>query len=67
MDFAWVVHDDDLRLERLADLRGVVFCVTDHHASLQIFGADVLDVEPYRVAGLRILQIVVEHLDALDL
>lgn len=66
-NLAGVVQDDDLSQEALRTLGGVVLGVTAHVATADILDGDVLDVEADVVTGDGLLQLLVVHLNGLDL
>jgi hypothetical protein len=66
-DLAGVVHDDDLGVELLRGLGGVVLRVTAHVATADILDGQVLDVEANVVAGHGLDELLVVHLNRLDL
>merc|ERR1711981_984645 len=66
-DLTRVVHDDDLGLERRSLLGRVVLRVTAHVAAADVLDRHVLDVEADVVTGETGLELLVVHLDRLDL
>ena len=66
-DLTRVVQDDDLSQERLGALGGVVLGVTSDVATTDILDGHVLDVEADVVSGNSLLQLLVVHLNGLDL
>lgn len=66
-DLTGVVQDDDLGVERVATLGGVVLGVTGNVATTDLLDGDVLDVEADVVTGKTLGELLVVHLDGLDL
>lgn len=62
-----VVEDDDLGVEAVAALGGVVLGVTGNVATTDLLDGDVLDVEADVVTGETLGKLLVVHLDGLDL
>jgi len=62
-----VVEDDDLSVEAVAALRGVVLGVTGDVATTDLLDGDVLDVETDVVTGETLDELLVVHLDGLHL
>ena len=66
-DLTRVVEDDDLGVEGLGTLGGVVLGVTGNVATTDLLDGDVLDVEADVVTGDTLGELLVVHLDGLDL
>lgn len=66
-DLTRVVEDDDLGVEGVAALGGVVLGVTGDVATTDLLDGDVLDVEADVVTGDTLGELLVVHLDGLDL
>jgi len=66
-DLTRVVEDDDLGVEGLGTLGRVVLGVTSDVATTDLLHGDVLDVEADVVTGDTLGQLLVVHLDGLDL
>ena len=66
-DLTGVVQDDDLGVEGLSTLGGVVLGVTGNVATTDLLDGDVLDVEADVVTGKTLGELLVVHLDGLDL
>jgi hypothetical protein len=66
-DLTRVVEDDDLGVEGLGTLGGVVLGVTGNVATTDLLDGDVLDVEADVVTGDTLDKLLVVHLDGLDL
>ena len=66
-DLTGVVEDDDLGLEGLGLLGGVVLGVGGDVTTTDVLDRDVLDVESDVVAGAGLWEGLVVHLDGLDL
>ena len=66
-DLTRVVEDDDLGVEGVATLGGVVLGVTSNVATTDLLDGDVLDVEADVVTGETLGELLVVHLDGLDL
>lgn len=66
-DLSGVVEDDDLGVERRGLLGGVVLGVTTNVSTTDILNGHVLDVESDVVSGETGLELLVMHLDGLDL
>lgn len=66
-DLTRVVQDDDLGVEGVATLGGVVLGVTGNVATTDLLDGDVLDVEADVVTGKTLDKLLVVHLDGLDL
>jgi hypothetical protein len=66
-DLTRVVEDDDLGVEGVATLGGVVLGVTSNVATTDLLDGDVLDVEADVVTGKTLGELLVVHLDGLDL
>lgn len=62
-----VVQDDDLGVEGLSTLGGVLLGVTGNVATTDLLDGDVLDVETDVVTGNTLDKLLVVHLDGLDL
>jgi hypothetical protein len=62
-----VVQDDDLGVEGLSTLGGVLLGVTGNVATTDLLDGDVLDVEADVVTGNTLDKLLVVHLDGLDL
>jgi hypothetical protein len=62
-----VVQDDDLGVEGLSTLGGVLLGVTGNVATTDLLDGDVLDVEADVVTGNTLSKLLVVHLDGLDL
>lgn len=65
-DLTGVVEDDDLGVEGLGTLGGVVLGVTGNVATTDLLDGDVLDVEANVVTGDTLDKLLVVHLDGLD-
>lgn len=65
-DLTGVVKDDDLGVEGLGTLGGVVLGVTGNVATTDLLDGDVLDVEADVVTGDTLDKLLVVHLDGLD-
>ena len=65
-DLTRVVEDDDLGVEGIGTLGGVVLGVTGNVTTADILDGDVLDVETNVVTGLALSELLVVHLDGLD-
>lgn len=65
-DLAGVVEDDDLGVEGLGTLGGVILGVTSDVATTDLLDGDVLDVEADVVTGDTLSKLLVVHLDGLD-
>jgi hypothetical protein len=65
-DLTGVVEDDDLGVEGLSTLGGVVLGVTGNVATTDLLDGDVLDVEADVVTGNTLDKLLVVHLDGLD-
>jgi len=65
-DLAGMVEDDDLSVEGLGTLGGVVLGVTGDVATADILDGDVLDVETNVVTWETLSELLVMHLDGLD-
>jgi len=65
-DLAGVVKDDDLGVEGLGTLGGVVLGVTSDVTTTNLLDRDVLDVEADVVTGDALDKLFVVHLDGLD-
>ena len=61
-----VVQDDNLGVEGLSTLRGVLLGVTGNVATTDLLDGDVLDVEADVVTGKTLGELLVVHLDGLD-
>ncbi len=66
-DLTRVVEDNDLSVEGLSTLGGVVLGVTGNVATTDLLDGDVLDVEADVVTGNTLDKLLVVHLDGLDL
>jgi hypothetical protein len=66
-DLTRVVEDDNLGVEGLGTLGGVVLGVTGNVATTDLLDGDVLDVEADVVTGDTLDKLLVVHLDGLDL
>jgi hypothetical protein len=66
-DLTRVVQDDNLGVEGVATLGGVVLGVTSDVATTDLLDGDVLDVEADVVTGETLGKLLVVHLDGLDL
>lgn len=66
-DLTGVVEDDDLGVEGVATLGGVVLGVTGNVTTTDLLDGDVLDVEADVVTGKTLGELLVVHLDGLDL
>jgi len=66
-DLSRVVKHDDLGGEAFASGGGVVLGVTSNVTTTDVLDGDVLDVESDVVSGEGLLQLLVVHLDGLDL
>jgi len=66
LDFTGVVEHDDLSVERLGLLGGVVLAVRAHVTSSDVLDGYVLDVETDVVTGYTGVEGLVVHLDRLD-
>lgn len=66
-DLTRVVEDDDLGVEGVATLGGVVLGVTSNVATTDLLDGDVLDVEADVVTGETLGELLVVHLNGLDL
>jgi hypothetical protein len=66
-DLTRVVEDDDLGVEAVAALGGVLLGVTSDVATTDLLDGDVLDVEADVVTGETLGELLVVHLDGLDL
>lgn len=66
-DLTRVVEDDDLGVEGLGTLGGVVLGVTGNVTTTDLLDRDVLDVEADVVTGDTLDKLLVVHLDGLDL
>merc|ERR1711884_273842 len=67
LDLTWVVQDDDLSIKGSRLLGGVVLGVRAHVTSSDVLDGDVLDVEADVVAWHALWELLVVHLDGLDL
>ena len=67
LDLTWMVEDDDLSDEHLGIRARVVLGVRSDVTSLDILDGQVLDVETNVVTGKGSLDLLVMHLDGLDL
>lgn len=65
-DLTGVVENDDLGVERVAALGGVILGVTSNVASPNLLDGNVLDVEANVVAGNTLDELLVVHLNRLD-
>jgi hypothetical protein len=65
-DLTRVVEDDDLGVEGLGTLGGVVLGVTSDVTTTDLLDGDVLDVEADVVTGDTLSKLLVVHLDGLD-
>ena len=65
-DLTRVVKDDDLGVEGLSSLGGVVLGVTSNVTTTDFLDGDVLDVEADVVTGETLDKLLVVHLDGLD-
>lgn len=65
-DLTRVVEDDDLGVEGLGTLGGVVLGVTGNVTTTDLLDGDVLDVEADVVTGDTLGELLVVHLDGLD-
>jgi hypothetical protein len=65
-DLTGVVKDDDLGVEGLGTLGGVVLGVTSNVTTTNLLDGDVLDVEADVVTGDTLNKLFVVHLDGLD-
>ena len=65
-DLTGVVEDDDLGVEAVAALGGVLLGVTGNVATTDLLDGDVLDVEADVVTGKTLGELLVVHLDGLD-
>jgi hypothetical protein len=65
-DLTRVVEDDDLGVEGLGTLGGVVLGVTGNVTTTDLLDGDVLDVEADVVTGDTLGKLLVVHLDGLD-
>ena len=65
-DLTRVVEDDNLGVEGLGTLGGVVLGVTGNVATTNLLDGDVLDVEADVVTGQTLGELLVVHLDGLD-
>jgi hypothetical protein len=65
-DLTRVVEDNDLGVEGLGTLGGVVLGVTGNVATTDLLDGDVLDVEADVVTGNTLDKLLVVHLDGLD-
>lgn len=65
-DLTRVVENDDLSVERLGTVWGVVLAVTSNVATADILDRDVLHVETNVVTRVTLLELLVVHLDRLD-
>jgi hypothetical protein len=66
-DLTRVVQDDDLGVEGVATLGGVVLGVTGNVTTTDLLDGDVLDVEADVVTGKTLGELLVVHLNGLDL
>lgn len=66
-DLTRVVQDDNLGVEGVATLGGVVLGVTGNVTTTDLLDGDVLDVEADVVTGKTLGELLVVHLDGLDL
>jgi hypothetical protein len=64
-DLTGVVEDDDLSVERLGTLGGIVLGVTGNVTTTDLLDGDVLDVEADVVTGNTLNELFVVHLDGL--
>jgi len=67
LDLTWMVEDDDLSDEHLGVGGGVILGVRSDITSLDILDGQVLDVEADVITGGGSLDLLVMHLDGLDL
>ena len=67
LDLTGVVKDDNLGNEHFGVLAGVILGVGADEASLNVLDGQVLDVESNVIAGGGLLDLLVMHLDGLDL
>jgi len=67
LDLSWMVEDDDLGDEHLGVSAGVVLGVGSDVASLDILDGQVLNVETNVITWVGCLDLLVMHLDGLDL
>ena len=67
LDLTWMVEDDDLSDEHIGIRARVVLGVRSDVTSLDILDGQVLDVETNVVTGKGSLDLLVMHLDGLDL
>lgn len=65
-DLTGVVEDDDLGVEGLGTLGGVVLGVTGNVTTTDLLDGNVLDVEADVVSGETLDKLLVVHLDGLD-
>jgi hypothetical protein len=65
-DLTRVVENDDLGVERLGSLGGVVLGVTSNVTTTDFLDGDVLDVEANVVSGKTLNKLLVVHLNGLD-
>jgi len=65
-DLTGVVEDDDLSVEGLGTVGGVVLAVTSNVTTANILDRYVLHVETNVVTGVTLLELLVVHLDGLD-
>jgi len=67
LDLTGMVHDDNLGLEGLSVLSGGVLGIGGDITSLDVLDGKVLDVETNVVSGDGLIDLLVMHLDGLDL
>ena len=65
-DLTGMVEDDDLGVERLDLLGGVVLRIGGDVASTDFLDGNVLDVEADIITGVALLELLVMHFDGLD-
>ena len=65
-DLARVIEDNDLSVEGLGTLGGIVLGVTSNVATTDLLDGDVLDVEANIISGKTLGQLFVVHLNGLD-
>merc|ERR1712226_42894 len=65
-DLVRVVEDNDLSLEVVGDLRGILLGVTTNVTTLDVLDGDRLNVETNVVTGGGLFKLLVVHLDGLD-